>query len=208
VKTQSHDASATDASPVGGRGVDPRALDPRVVRSREVVLEAARQLLIEDGRAGASIDAIAKRSGVARTTIYRHWPTLAALISAAFESMAVAWTPPDTGSLRSDLIELMLRMRTSLNVDCWGQVLPTMIDGTFRDDTVAAHQRAIVSDRRQRTKSILQRAVERGELDPSADFDTMIDRLTAPIFYRHLLLREPTSDAYVEALIDSVIPQA
>jgi AcrR family transcriptional regulator len=186
--------------------VTERDLDPRVVRSREVVLNATRELLVEEGRAGASIDAIAKRSGVARTTIYRHWPTLAALVSAAFESMSVAWTLPDTGTLRGDLVDQLLRMRTSLNEDCWGQVLPTMIDGTFRDETVAAQQRAIVSDRRQRTKLILQRAVDRGELDSSADFDFMIDRLTGPIFYRHLLLREPTSDAYVGALVDSVIP--
>jgi AcrR family transcriptional regulator len=185
--------------------VTERAVDPRVVRSREVVLGATRELLVEEGRSGASIDAIAKRSGVARTTIYRHWPTLAALIGAAFDSMSVAWPLPDTATLRGDLVDQLLRMRTSLNEDCWGQVLPTMIDGTFRDETVAAHQRAIVSDRRQRTKTILQRAVDRGELDASTDFDIIIDRLTGPIFYRHLLLREPTSDAYIEALVDAVI---
>jgi AcrR family transcriptional regulator len=187
-------------------------LDPRVVRTRTVVIAATCDMLVNDGHSAITIDGLAKRTGVARTTIYRHWATIEDLLDDAMRSMAAPKVVPDTGSV-SDVCEHLANLARALREDPWGQVLPTLIDAGFRSEAMAEHQRELVHDRRTMLHSILRRGIERGELDP-ADIDVarwiddQIDRLTGPIFVRHLLLRDATDDAYIERLVAGVLPTA
>jgi AcrR family transcriptional regulator len=197
-------AERTTGTSDGGGG----ELDPRVARTRAVVLAATRELLTADGVAGATIEAVSRRTGVARTTIYRHWDDVHALVSEAFDSMAVPWDPPDTGRVRDDLVAHLGQLRDGLTQQCWGRVLPTLVDAASRDAAMRAHQARIVAARRTRTIDILRRGMERGELPAGCDLEALCDHVAAPVFYRHLLSGAPLDDAVVERCVDAALAAA
>ena len=89
---------------------DIKALDERVRRSRATVLDATTQLLFERGFGGATVDEIARRSGVAKTTIYRHWPTRTDLLRNACSTLSTPLDTPDAGSLEADMTALMTNL--------------------------------------------------------------------------------------------------
>ena len=82
-------------------------VDARVSRSKEKVVRVTLDLLAERGVAGTSVEAIAERSGVAKTTVYRHWPTKAGVVLDAIATCIEPARDPDTGSLPGDLHELV-----------------------------------------------------------------------------------------------------
>src|ERR1700677_489690 len=93
---------------------DVRPLDERVRRSRAAVIGATSQLLFERGFGGATVDEISRRSGVAKTTIYRHWPTRADLLRDACSTLSTPLDTPDAGSLEADLTALMTNLTSIL----------------------------------------------------------------------------------------------
>src|ERR1700683_5289033 len=82
-------------------------VDGRVERSRDTVLSAAFELLSQSGVGGFSVDAVSRRSGVAKTTIYRHWPTREALVIDACTRISAEQQTPDTGTLHGDLTAIL-----------------------------------------------------------------------------------------------------
>jgi AcrR family transcriptional regulator len=179
--------------------------DPRVARSREAVLVAAAELLGEEGAAGFSIDAVARRSGVARTTIYRHWPEPPALLFDAFRHAAEPTPVPDTGSLRDDLVELYTHLSEKLPRTCYGRMLPVLLDAATRDPTLAPIHREFIRERREPVREVIRRGVARGEAPSDIDVEPLIDRLTGPVFYRFLVVQEPYRRADVERLVDATL---
>jgi AcrR family transcriptional regulator len=179
--------------------------DPRVARSREAVLAAAAELLGEEGAAGFSIDAVARRSGVARTTIYRHWPEPPALLFDAFRHAAEPTPAPDTGSLRDDLVELYTHLSEKLPGTCYGRMLPVLLDAATRDPTLAPLHRQFIQERRQPAREVIRSGVERGEAPADIDVEALVDRLAGPVFYRFLVVREPYRRADVERLVDDTL---
>jgi AcrR family transcriptional regulator len=182
------------------------AVDPRVLKTRNTVIAAACDLLVAEGHHGITIDGISRRTGVARTTIYRHWPTVADLINDTMRAMSLPKRVHDTGSVRDDVVDHVTSLARSLRSDDWGQVLPTLIDASFRDAEMAAHQDTIVRERRAMLGAILQRGIDRGELAGDAVIEELIDRLLGPLFLRHLTLRATTSRRYIERLVNATLP--
>jgi AcrR family transcriptional regulator len=86
------------------------ALDERVRRSRAAVLGVTAQLLFERGFGGATVDEISRRSGVAKTTIYRHWPTRTDLLRDACSTLGTPLDAPDTGSFEADVTALVMNL--------------------------------------------------------------------------------------------------
>src|SRR5262249_39764399 len=109
------------------------APDERVLRSKKAVLAAAHTLLTEGGLGGVSVDAVSERSGVAKTTIYRHWASRSALLLDACSSLTARPQPPDTGTLRGDLEVMTLYIAGRLKTAGWAKVLPSIIDAAGRD---------------------------------------------------------------------------
>jgi AcrR family transcriptional regulator len=179
--------------------------DPRVARSRESVLAAAAELLAEEGAAGFSIDAVARRSGVARTTIYRHWPEPPALLFDAFRHAAEPTPAPDTGSLHDDLVELYTHLSENLPGTCYGRMLPVLLDAASRDPLLAPIHREFIRERRQPAREVIRRGVERGEAPADVDVEALIDRLAGPVFYRFLVVQEPYRRPDVERLVDDTL---
>lgn len=181
--------------------------DPRVARTRAVVLEAAGDVLAEDGREGFTIDAVARRSGVARTTIYRHWPDLGELLYDTFRAMGHAKPDVDTGSVRDDLVALYQALAAGFDSSI-GRCIPVLLDVTRREPGLAEVHQQFIAERRGPSRRALEAGVARGELPADIDVEALIDRIAGPVFYRHLVVQRPMSGAEIERLVDDVIVAA
>jgi AcrR family transcriptional regulator len=179
--------------------------DPRVERTKALVLDATGDLVAEAGVAGFNVDAVAKRAGVARTTIYRHWPDPNQLLFDTFACMGEKVPHPDTGDLVADLSAGYGQLVRALGESEWGRMLPAMLDATFRDPALKPLLRSFTDARRQPTRDVLARAIERGDLPADADVERIIDRIAGPIFYRYLVLQQPYGPGEVAELVADVL---
>lgn len=193
----------------GGRTMEPGTgrRDPRVARSRAAVLAAATGLVREEGMTGVSIEAVSARSGVAKTTIYRHWPSRAALVVDAFRALSEPCTPPDTGSVRDDLVRLLESLAAKLAGEGFACALGGLLEAAERDPELGRLHAAFMVEVRGPFADVLDRGVARGELPADLDRSLAAMLLPGPLFYRRMVAREPVTDpAEVAALVDAVLP--
>jgi AcrR family transcriptional regulator len=175
----------------------------RSERARDEVLQATADLVAEVGLERSTIDEIAARSGVAKTTIYRHWPTKQALLIAAVRG-CLEYTPtPNTGDLRADLIacfDHFVRAGVGSRVS---KMLASLLDGAERDPELDRLLRAYMVDRTLPVRTVLQLAQYRGELPADLDLHLAAALFIGPISYRKTILREPITEEYVTAIVDA-----
>ena len=182
--------------------------DKRVERSKAAVLAETYRLLTQCGMSGVSIDDVARNSGVAKTTIYRHWPSRAALLIDACSRMGGAQPVPDTGDLRGDLRKLTTTVAQQLRTAAWPSVLPSIIDAAERDPEIAAMQSALHEGNMAPFYAIAERAKQRGEMPPGRSAADLIAAALGPLFYRRWFSKEAIDDRFVEAVIDAAVAAA
>ena len=186
---------------------DGKVLDVRVRRSRLKVLEVTAELLLERGFAGASVDEITRRSGVAKTTIYRHWPTRGDLLRDACSSIGTPLEVPDTGSFEGDVIALVTSLAHLLRSEKWTSVLPSVIDAAERDPDIAAVYSRLQEGYSAPLQSIIQRAMRKGDLPKTTDPAVLVAALTGPLFYRRWFSREPLTITFAKHIVRLVLRQ-
>jgi len=184
---------------------DSERVDVRVRRSREKVLGATAELLLERGFAGSSVDEITRRSGVAKTTIYRHWPTRGDLLRDACSSIGTPLEVPDTGSFEGDATALVTSLAHLLRSEKWTSVLPSVIDAGERDPDIAAVYSRLQEGYSAPLQSIIQRAMQKGELPKTTDAALLVAALTGPLFYRRWFSREPLTSAFAKQIVRMVL---
>jgi len=198
-------------SPLTNSGVaesgDTPKLDERVRRSRAAVLKVTAELMFERGFGGASVDEISRRSGVAKTTIYRHWPTRVDLMRDACSRIGTPMAVPDTGSFEGDLMALMTKLAGLLRSAKWSSVLPSVVDAAERDPQIAKMYSRLQEGYSAPIQSVLERAVRKGALPKNTDVALLIAALTGPLFYRRWFSREPLTDAFAKQIVRQVIGQ-
>lgn len=171
--------------------------DKRIERSRDKVLRETYRILSEQGFSGASIDAIAKQSGVAKTTIYRHWPSRADLLLDACAKMGSKTEPPDTGELKEDLTILLSHLAQELKLARWSSILPSIVDAAERDPDVATVYKKLHGDLMAPYRTVLIRAQERGELSKEVQISDVLAMTVGALFYRRWYTREPITQKIV-----------
>jgi AcrR family transcriptional regulator len=181
------------------------SIDPRVARSKAKVVDAALELLGERGVTGTSVEAIVERSGVAKTTVYRHWPTRGDLILEAIDTCIEPPVAPDLGSLRADLHALIGGLCDALSSTRWAALMPSLIDAAERDPEFAEVHRRFAMTRATPLDEVISRALERGELPADIDVGLLGDLLSGPVFYRRLVAGQPLDHAYGVRLVDQVL---
>jgi AcrR family transcriptional regulator len=184
---------------------DLKAPDERVRRSRAAVLGATTQLLFERGFAGATVDEISRRSGVAKTTVYRHWPTRTDLLQDACSTLGTPLGTPDTGSFKADVTALTTNLAHVLRSAKWTSVLPSIIDAAERDPDIATMYSKLQQGYSAPFETIIQRALRKGELPDDTDAAVLIAALTGPLFYRRWFSREPLTDDFAEQIVLRVL---
>ncbi len=180
--------------------------DPRVVRSKATIIDACAELIAQEGFAGVSIEAVAARSGAAKTTIYRHWPSREALCIEAFGACAGPDPVlPDSGVLRDDLIAVLSGLADRLNDPGWNASMTSLLDASGRDPELAALHRQTIAEKRLPLTGVLERAMARGDLDAGLDVETATALLAGPLFYRGIVSREPVDAALVATVVDAAL---
>lgn len=179
---------------------------PRSVEADDAILEAAIEVFAETGYEGLSVEAVAARAGVGKATVYRRYSCKVELVAAACRAYAdLGREAPDTGSLLGDLRELLDALVTVLTSTPVGRMMPMLVAGRARIPELAAAQRALVRDKRRQHRTVIDRAIARGELRPDVDPELVIDAVVGPVFYRFLVSGAPIDDAYLDSVATSVV---
>ncbi|MEM8981817.1 MAG: TetR/AcrR family transcriptional regulator [Pseudomonadota bacterium] len=192
------------------KGRHPRSRAPKtgqIERTKNTVLDATTELLGEIAYGRLTIDLVVERSGIARSTIYRYWKTLAELVSDAFDR-ALGPNPdvPDVGNVRDQLIALFSQLPRILDRSIWGTVLPSLIAANSSDGEFAGRLHRIADQRREDIRLLLRRAVKRGELPEAVDIEWMIDLLSGLFYHRRLITGASIhEDNIVERTVDTVL---
>lgn len=177
----------------------------RVERSKAAVLAETYRQLTQGGMTGVSVDDVARESGVAKTTIYRHWPTRSALLIDACSRMGGPQPTPNLGSLRGDLLMLAQTVADQLRTAPWAAALPSIIDAAERDAKIAAMQTAMHRQNVEPFRGAVENARARGDVSPDASADLLTALTLGPLFYRRWFSKEPLDDAFVDAVVDTAI---
>jgi AcrR family transcriptional regulator len=173
----------------------------RSAQVRERVLAAVREAVESGDTDALSIDELARRSGVHRTTIYRRWLSTAGVFADLLVSLTPVETPlPDTGDLRQDLTDVAHRVAATLAAPLSATMLPMLAAST--DPHVANAATAYWSRLFTHTAVVVRRAQARGEAAADLDPVATIESLLAPIYLRTLVTRQPITKDFLDDLAD------
>jgi AcrR family transcriptional regulator len=178
---------------------------PRSARAHEAILDAAADELIEHGFSGTSIERIAARAGVARTTVYRRWSSLPELCMAALEHLREPLPPPPDQSLAADLVFLLQALRHLLTATRMGQLVPQLAaEARLHPELSLTYWNDYLVRGSSPFAVVLRRGVDQALIRPDLDVELVIDLLTGPVFKRCLWQLE-TSDRDLTVIVDIVL---
>ena len=177
----------------------------RGMGARRRVLQAALHVLDERGLAGFTMEAVARRAGASKATLYRHWPTSSALLVDAMDATFLPFPIPDTGLVETDIAELLTNFVALLEHTSFPRLLAAFIDAAERDPALGALHAELTRRRREPLLVALTRAQDRGQLPASVDLDLTIDLLTAPFFYRRFVAHRPIPPNLITDVIAQVL---
>jgi TetR/AcrR family transcriptional regulator, regulator of autoinduction and epiphytic fitness len=180
--------------------------DPRVERSRRVILEAVLCELGEVGYGALTIEGVALRAGVGKSTIYRHWPGKLELVEDAFRTLKASVVVPEGGTLRERVIGIIEQVAGLVQESTYATCMPALIDAAERDPKVRDFHNRFSAERRAVLVDVLRDAVNTGELPPTTDPELLADALVGPILLRRLMLAEPMGPEIAVALVDQLLP--
>ncbi|MCU1697330.1 MAG: HTH-type transcriptional regulator [Mycobacterium sp.] len=186
---------------MSGRPVDASPWSPREAEFLAVTL----QLLQQNGYDRLTLDAVATTAQASKATVYRRWPTKAELVLAAFiEGVRQSAVPPDTGTLRGDLLGLgdIILEQTHQHS---GTLRAVLVEVSNNPALNEAMQHEFVDQRRALLRYVLQQAVNRGEIDGAAISDELWDVLPGYLIFRSIIQNRPPSTDTVRALVDEVL---
>ncbi|MCV7417554.1 TetR/AcrR family transcriptional regulator [Mycolicibacterium litorale] len=184
----------------------PRRGRPRNVELRAAVLRAATDLALAGGTGNVSIDAIAKRAAVSRTTIYKWWPSAAAIVlEGLLAAMRESIVPP-AGSDTKGAVEHQLRALNDILTDpTTGPLVRSVIAAASSNGEVA---RALLDQwllpRRAAVTAVLLDGIAAGELRPDVDVEVTVDALFSPAYYRLVFAMPPLGEAALTHLLETV----
>lgn len=176
--------------------------NPRTLRVRQVVLDAAIDLLLSGGARDVTAKRVAEETGVARTTIYRHWPDQPSLLLATVDALVAPHaTALCSVDLQVDLTTTLSRLRSRLVKRKVRPVFAALLDYAAREEAFVVAQRRFIEGMVQPTVDVLNDAQRRGELDATLDCVVAATTLTGPLFHRYLVMYETIEDDLIEDVV-------
>ena len=176
---------------------------PRSERRHHAILQTAIDLVLEFGFRPVSIESIAAKAGVAKTTIYRRWPNKAAVVMDAFMLRFGSETQFATARKVTDSIRLQMRSMARAFRSKDGAVVKALLaEAQFDAELATAFRERWTLPRRKMALAVFQKATSRGELRSDIDLEATIDLLYAPMYYRLQMGTGSLSDAYIDEIFD------
>ena len=173
-----------------------------------VILDATLDVLAESGYDGMTIDMVAARAKAGKATLYRRWASKGELVIDAVASVkppADLDALPDTGSLRGDLIA-SLKAPTTEHAERKLKIMAGIVSLLNTDPALAdVVQRALIEPTAAVNRVLIQRAIDRGEVSPDCDIETLAVVAPAMAAYRTLFQRLPIDSDYIVSIIDGVV---
>jgi AcrR family transcriptional regulator len=184
-----------------------RDASERVERSKKLVLATTYNLMTEVGLSGVSVDEVARRSGVAKTTIYRHWPSRSSLLLEACHQLSAKLQAPDSGSLKGDL-EMLATAIVGILRSPRSTVLPSIIDAGERDEELAQLQSREFCGMADVFRAVIQRGKQRGELPSRENTEELILAILGPLFFRRWFSRERLDETVARRVVARALRKA
>jgi len=183
------------------RAVQSSPWSPRETELLAVTL----QLLQEHGYDRLTVDAVAATARASKATVYRRWPSKAELVLAAFiEGVRQVAVPPETGTLRGDLLHLGRAICQQAQQQA-GTIRAVLVEASRHPALNDALQHQFLDERKALIQAILQQAADRGEIDESVISDEHWDLLPGYLIFRSIMPSRPATEHTVQALVDDVI---
>ena len=185
---------------------EPKRGRPRDPATDIAILTATIEELASSGYENASIEAISRRSGTGKATIYRRYPNKAELVVAAVNAQFEQANPavPNTGDAVADLTTLVYNTARMLTATPMGEVIRAIVPALPRDHLLASLIASFEKKRRQLMLDVLSAGVARGQFQVD-DQQSTIDALLGAIYLRFLLLGKPVNRRYVHRVVNAVI---
>ncbi len=180
--------------------------NPRTTRVRQIILDAAAGLLAREGAGAATPVRVAEETGVARTTIYRHWSNPTALLLDAIDRVVTPHVPTSiTDNLEEDLTTALFNLRGRMTKKPFRLIFTALLDHANGDRDLVAAQRRFVNGVLEPLQDILTAAVRRGDLPSTVDVEAASAQLAGPLFVRHVMLRATISERLIEDTISQFL---
>lgn len=181
----------------------------RTARTRAAVRDATLAELTAHGYDGFTVEAVAARAGVHKTTVYRRWGSVEGLVVDALDlASGEPWPVPDTGELRADLRALTREVLVGFTDPAVGPVATAFVVAAARNAATAAALHDYLLARHEQAAPIVTRAVDRGELPAGTDPGDVVRTAVAPLYYRLFVSREPVGAADAERAADAALAAA
>jgi AcrR family transcriptional regulator len=180
---------------------------PRDPALRDAILMAAQELLDEGGMTAVTIEAVARRAGVGKPTIYRLWPNAPAVAMAAFLEKA---SPPAAAAAEGSPVAALRAQLAAIAAafaERTGRNVKAMIAASQGETELAkAFRNQFIAASRAEGRDLLQRAIRMGELRADLDLEVTLDLVYGPLYYRLLVGHAPLDRGFTEALLDQALP--
>jgi AcrR family transcriptional regulator len=180
---------------------------PRSEEARQAALDATVELMLAHGVDGVTFEEVAAISGVAKTTLYRHFGSKQAMVVAAASSCFEEMPTPDSGDLADDLRIIFDRWRADDSPDAgrMHDLLPALVAAGERDPDLHDLVRSMLDERRRPIRTVLQLAQLRGEISAELDLEVMLSLLTGPFVQRKMLDHLEITDEFRDAVLEHVV---
>jgi AcrR family transcriptional regulator len=195
-------------APTVGTSAAPRKGRPRDARIDEEITAAALAVLSESGFDGFCVEQVVSRAGVAKTTVYRRFPTREVLLAGALERLNDDLPPPpQPGPVRDRLIEVLGSVRRRTPGSIRGRILMHAAAEGFRDPGLAdLVQARVLAPRRQLLRDVISDGIDSGELRDDVDMDALIPVLVGPMLYLGMWsMTAAAQSVTVESVVDIVL---
>ncbi|MER9597190.1 TetR/AcrR family transcriptional regulator [Mesorhizobium sp. M0244] len=180
---------------------------PRGADATAAILRAALELGEEVGFDALTIEGIGERTGVAKTTIYRRWPNVSAVVMDAFLAEVTKAAPIQEKATARESFAASMKLLARAYRGQQGRIMRPLLGRAQTDERLLdAVKMRWVEPRRQIAREIVRRGIANGELRPGLDPDVVLDTLYGPIYHRLLVpyVNSDIPDAYIEAVIETV----
>ena len=169
----------------------------RSARVRESVLQAVFDELLANGYVALTVEAVASRAGVNKTTVYRRWSSVDDLLADALAEWSLDIEVPDTGTLEGDLLALGGELAELLNAGVGREIAAVVLTAGLRSAPLGKATRDYFDRQAIRAVPVIERAIQRGELPLDADPDAVLTTFRAPLFYRMVTTGDPIDEELV-----------
>lgn len=180
--------------------------DPRLTATRNQALDAAQHILRDEGVLAVTHGSVSARTGISRSTLYRHWPEIGQMRNDAFKRAATppSMSPQTDGPLRADLSWLLGILIDALNETPWGQIAPQVIAAAATDQEARAVINDFMKERMASVQAIFSAADARGELAPGVPVEYLIQMAIAVPYFRKLIAGLPIDHEWLKTHVDLI----